>query len=54
LSLVSDQRTGEDRLLAGDFNGIPSRKNSQINGLEHTMESGRSKDLMFKKTAEEE
>jgi hypothetical protein len=50
-------REDEDDLLAGEFNGIPSRKeqpNQWPQLGKHTIESSILTDLIFMKTAEEE
>ena len=53
LSLVSEQETDEDGLLAGEFNGIPSRR-EQPNQRFEPIESSILTDLIFRKTSEEE
>ena len=53
LSLVSEQETDEDGLLAGEFNGIPSQR-EQPNQRFEPIESSILTDLIFRKTPEEE
>jgi hypothetical protein len=41
----------DEGLLAGELNGIPSRRESQSNGCVDTIESSILTDLIFRKTA---
>ena len=54
LSLVSEQETDEDGLLAGEFNGIPSQREQPNQRFEHTIESSILTDLILRETSEEE
>jgi hypothetical protein len=51
LSLVSDQKKDDEGLLAGELNGIPSRRECQTNGFVDAIESSTLTDLIFRKTA---